>query len=592
MDPVTAYAEEVLAGNIIAGPHVRATCERHLKDLKEGEKRGLLFDEEKAARALNFFPDILRLAGGVHEGKPFVLLPWQEFIVGSLFGWQQWNEGDKAYYRRFRIAYVETAKGSGKSPKAAGVGLYGLVADNEPRAEIYAGAVHKDQAKVLFRDAVAMVKQSPALLERVKISGGPGYEHNLNYTKKASFFRPISTENSGIGQSGPRPHIGLLDEVHEHRTNAMVEFMVAGQKDRRQPLIFMITNSGVDRTSVCYHYHEYAIKVAAGQIEDDSFFSYVCALDEEEDPLNAEDDEELGYPVCWEKANPSLSYGLPQVKYLKDQVQRAKGMPAKESIVRRLNFCQWVDAASPWISGDAWRACEVEDLEIEPGRDLYVALDLSGKKDLTALAMVSPDEDGGYDAEVRFWSPRDTLIERENLDRVPYWQWYHDGELLAPSGSSLDYLAPALMVAQMADRIRVLAFDPYRMEDFARELDKLGVEYEYWEGPDKPVRGTGLLLVRHGQGFGGGNASASLWMPRSIGRLEDAILKGRLKVRKNPVLTWNSASAVLESDAQGNHKFEKRKSTGRIDGIVALSMAMGAADVLANQPVTTRRWLL
>jgi len=150
----------------VAGPHVRAQCERHLRDLKDGKQRGLKWDVEKSNDAQGFYADVLKLNGGDFEGKPFELLPWQKFVVGSLFGWQGVDG-----YRRFRVAYVETAKGSGKSPLAAGIGMKGLVADNEPRAEIYSAATKKDQAMILFRDAVAMVDQSPELSKRLQKSG-------------------------------------------------------------------------------------------------------------------------------------------------------------------------------------------------------------------------------------------------------------------------------------------------------------------------------------------------------------------------------------------------------------------------------------
>jgi phage terminase large subunit-like protein len=520
---------------------------------------------------LGFFRDVLRLNGGEHEGVPFVPEPWQAFVLGSLFGWL----GEDGY-RRFRLAFVETGKGSGKSPLAAGVGLYMLMADGEARAEVYSAATNKDQAVILFRDAVAMAKANDAIESRVTFSGGTGKENNIAYHATGSFFRPISSESSGRGKSGYRPHCVLLDEIHEHPTNAMVEFMRAGTKGRRQALIFMITNSGVDRTSVCFEYHEYGAQVAAGEREDESFFSYICALDDDDDPM--ED------PTCWAKANPSLGVTF-QPKYLEDQVTSAKGMPAKESTVRRLNFCQWTDAKNPWIDGDLWRACEVdpEDFpsdEVLADRPCFLALDLSDRRDLSALAAVWPDGAGGYDARLWFWTPQDTLLERENKDRVPYHLWSERGHLEAVPGRSIDYAFIAHLLAdELAARyeLAALAFDQWRISNFLRELDDVGYEASIWEGPEKDD-GSGLRLVRHGQGFGGGAAVATLWMPRSIELTEDAVLRGRLRVRRNPVLTWNSASAVLDQDASGNKKWEKRKSTGRIDGIVALSMAIGLAE--------------
>ena len=337
-DPVTRYARGVVAGKIVAGPHVRDACRRHLRDLEDGPARGLFFDREAVARTIGFFRDVLVLNGGEYEGVPYEPLGWQSFILGSLFGWKG-PDG----YRRFRVAYIETGKGSGKSPLAAGIGLYGMMADGEARSEVYAAATKKDQAMILFRDAVAMVDQSPQLTRRIHKSGVGANAWNLAYLQQGSFFRPISADD---GQSGPRPHIALLDEIHEHRNGNVVEMLRAGTKSRRQALMFMITNSGVSKTSVCWEYHDYGAKVAAGQIEDDSFFSYICALDEGDEPFKDED--------CWHKANPSLHDGLPGVKYLREQVREARGMPGKESIVRRLNFCQWVEAEAPWIGSDVW----------------------------------------------------------------------------------------------------------------------------------------------------------------------------------------------------------------------------------------------
>jgi phage terminase large subunit-like protein len=595
-DPATDYAKGVVAGKIVAGPYVRDACERHLRDLKDGPKRGLKWDLAAADRVYRYFRTVLRLAGGEHEGKPYELEPSQKFIVGSLFGWKRAVDST----RRFRMAFIEEGKGSGKTPMAAGIGHYMTGADDEPRAETYAAATDKDQARVLFRDAVSMAKQSPGLTKRITFSGGDGREYNIAYLASGSFFRPIASESSGKGKSGPRPHCALLDEIHEHPTNAMVEFLRAGTKGRRQPLIFLITNSGVDRASVCFEYHTYAIKVAAGEIDDDSFFGYVCAVEDgtregypEEDPFTDAVDPKLGFPRSWLKANPLIGVTF-EPTYLEEQVRQAKGMPSKESIVRRLNFCQWVDAASPWIDGDLWRACEVpaaefpDEFELKE-RECYEGLDLSSKRDLTAKAKVwAPDADGVVYATVDFWTPADTLDERATSDRAPYRAWVNGEHLQEVPGRSIDYDYVAKSVGEDTGATNVvgLAFDQWRIDDFQKALKNMGVEswiaewnpqLEQFVEKDKKAPGAGLMLRRHGQGFSGGANDSNLWMPRSITALEELVLSGKLRVRFNPVLRWNSASAVLEQDAAGNKKWEKRKSTGRIDGIVALSMAIGAS---------------
>lgn len=573
-DPVTAYARGVVSGEIIAGPHVRHAGARHLRDLEELPKRGFSWNPALADRVVRYFSTVLRLNGGEHEGRPFHLQSFQQFIVGSLFGWL-----DRDGARRFRMAYIETGKGSGKSPLAAGTGVYGLTADGESRAEVYSAATKRDQAMILFRDAVAMVDQSPALSSRI-VKSGSNPCWNLAHLASGSFFRAIASDDS---QSGPRPHMGLVDEFHEHKTSIVLDMLRAGTKGRKQALIFIITNSGFDRASPCYQMHEYATKVAAGELHDESLFAYVAAVDEDDDPLTDAPDPELGYPRSWAKANPNIGVTF-QPKYLEELVHQARGMPSQESIVRRLNFCQWVDAANPWIDGDLWRACEVEDDEWErPATPPTLGLDLSGSRDLTAQASAWLGADGVVTAELTFWTPRDTVAERSRTDRVPFEAWVKQGHVLDAPGRTIQHDYIATHLGAMGE-VAGLAFDAFNIGFFQQAMDRVGVEGWIYD-PKKSPTGSGIMMMRHLQGFGGGTVDvdddgnplpkASLWMPASIKALRDLIMTGKLRVRRNPALTWNSASAVTESDPAGNEKWEKRKSTGRIDGIVALSMAVG-----------------
>jgi phage terminase large subunit-like protein len=543
-DRVTAYALDVTAGLIVAGPDIRAACKRHLNDLEQGPARGLTWDLDAAQRAIEFFEEVLRLNGGKFEGKPFLLLGWQAFIVGSLFGWMG-ADG----LRRFRVAYVETGKGSGKSPLAAGVGLFGLTADRESRAEIYAAATKKDQAQILFRDAVAMKEQSPQLEARLVASGSRGKEFNLAYHATSSFFRTISADD---GQSGPRPHIALIDEVHEHKTPHVIEMMRAGTKSREQALIFMITNSGTDKRTVCWDYHDYGSKVSAGQLVDDSFFAFICSLDIGDDPFKDES--------CWLKANPSLNDGVPGSKYLREQVTQARGMPSKESMVRRLNFCEWTEAESPWISADVWFGCEADPpvpIESLYGRTGTAGLDLSSTQDLTALvvALDPTDDDPVTRLIPYFWLPGDGLHDKADKDRVPYLAWRDAGHLEALPGRAVDKLAVLNRASVLASQfdIREIACDRWRLEDFQQLVEREGV-------PLPP-------LVPFGQGFKD--------MAPAIDELERMLLDRRVAHDGNPVMTWCAANAVLMTDPAGNRKIAKERATGRVDGMVAAVMAIG-----------------
>ena len=547
-DPVTTYARNVLSGKIIAGPHVRAACQRHLNDLEQAAQRGFFFDLDKVKRVIGFYEDILRLNGGEYEGQPYRLLDWQKFIVGSLFGWVN-ADG----HRRFRVAYVETAKGSGKSPLAAGIGLYGLVADYEARAEIYAAATKKDQAMVLFRDAVAMVNQSPDLSANLTKSGVGESVWNLAYRRAGSFFRPISSDD---GQSGPRPHIALVDEIHEHKTNVAVEMMRAGTKNRRQALIFMITNSGSDKNGPCWQYHEYAARVASGQLVDDAFFGYVCALDQSDDPFV---DEE-----AWHKVNPSLKAGIPGMRYLREQVNEARGMPSKEALVRRLNFCQWTDAKRPWISADVWmRAKRTYDWKSLAGRRAWGGLDLGSTTDLTGLVLwIEPEEYSQPWQLVTFaWLPDEDLIRKEETDRVPYLAWRESGYLETTPGRAVSRLAVLRKLAKLQSMfdIQLIAFDRWRIEDLQQMAEDEGIPL-----PE---------MVPFGQGYKD--------MSPALDKFETALLNGDVVHDGNPILTWNASNAVTASDEAGNRKLNKAKAIGRIDLMVAAVQGAGVA--IGNQ---------
>jgi phage terminase large subunit-like protein len=542
-DPVTAYARSVAEGRRIAGLHVRAACARHLRDLEHGPARGLVWDVEAAAKALRFYAKVLKLNGGDFEGKSFELLAWQQFVVGSLFGWRG-ADG----YRRFRVAYVETAKGSGKSPLSAGIGLYGLTADGEARAEVYAAATKKDQAMILFRDAVAMVDQSPELTKRLTKSGTGERVWNLAYLQAGSFFRPISSDD---GQSGPRPHIALIDELHEHKTNTVVEMMRAGTKSRRQALIFMITNSGSNKQGPCWAYHEYGAKVAAGTLEDDAFFAFICALDEGEDPFEDES--------CWVKANPSLQDAdLPGMKYLREQVTEARGMPSKEAIVRRLNFCQWTDAASPWLSADVWKGAKRDfDWRELRGRRAWGGLDLSSTTDLTGLVLlVEPAEAGEPWHLVPFaWLPDEGLQQKSDKDRVPYVQWKASGHLDTTPGRAVSKRIVMQRLSALAEvfDIQEIAYDRWRIEDLLAMADDEGIVLP--------------RMAPWGQGYKS--------MSPAIEEFERMLLNNELAHSGHPVFNMCAGNAVTVMDDAENRKLSKEKATGRIDLIQAAVMAVG-----------------
>lgn len=596
-DRTSAYAKAVLAGEIVAGPHVRNACRRHLEDLAVGHKRGLWFDHASAERVFDFFEKVLKLSEGQFQGQPFQLHPSQAFIVGNLFGWKR-ADGT----RRFRRAYIEQGKGNGKSPMAGGIGLYGLVADGEPGAQVYAAAAHREQAGILFRDAVNMVRASPSLARRIDFSGGPGREYNMAYHAAGSFFRPVSRDTGKTG-SGPRPYFVLADEVHELPDGKILEMLERGFKFRRQPLLLMITNSGTDRNSIAWEEHEWAVKVAAGNVDavtdptyvgeplDDATFSFVCSLDKGDDPLND--------PSCWAKANPLLGVTITE-EYLASVVAQAKNIPAKQNGILRLHFCVWTDAEAAWMSREV-----VEPLlqEFTPaqhmGKDVYVGLDLSQNRDITAAAFVvktgevvvdGVDKAGKptrlikptFDAWIEAWTPGDTMHARADKDKIPYPVWAQQGHIHAPPGQSISYrhVAQTLVEYDRDYRVRMVAYDRYAFRRFEEDAADLGLNLPFVEHPQGGTKKGKPTPEMESAAKQAKRQPEGLWFPGSLRLLEDAMLEGRIRLRKNPVLVSALMSAVTEQDKWDNRWLAKQKSVNKIDAAVALVMAFGAANAM------------
>jgi phage terminase large subunit-like protein len=556
----------------MAGPHERAACRRHIRDLAEAEKRGFYFDAAEARRRIEFYPDLLTVEVDGQTEKFFLFPVWQ-FVVGSLFGWKWKASG----HRRFREAYIEAGKGSGKTPMAAGIGLSMMLFDDEKSAEVYAAGAKKDQAMILFGDVVKMVAASP-MIDRVLQKSGRNPVWQLTHKPSGSIFRPLSQDRK---KSGLRVSCGLIDELHEHKDGYTINMLEAGFKGRRQPLLITITNSGFDRTSVCWERHENAIAIAEGLRENDRFFGFVMALDDEDDPLEDE--------ACWAKTNPGLGVTVTE-EYLRSRVNDARQIPGREGEVLRLNFCKWTDAEIGWITRATWSKVEAPIVDhwesgkaIVPsllGAECYVGIDLSFAFDLTAISLAFPDGDKLL-VFTEFFTPRETARERERRDNVPYLRWIDAGLIHGTPGKVVrkEYLAARLAELSGLYDIRRAAYDRYRHKELAEEMAELGVDIPWIEHPQGFRRGGELPFPEY-MGPDGKPAANPLWMPQSVDDFEGRIIEGRIEIDPSPVTRWQVSSVVIRPDpaGTGGRVFDKRKSIGRIDGIVAKAMAIGVAD--------------
>ena len=559
------YVDDVLSGEQLACHWVRFACERHRRDLAHGGERGLYFDETMAKMAIAFY-SVLRHWKGEWAGKPVQLEPWQQFVIWSLFGWRR-ADGT----RRFRTGYLEVARKNGKTTMAAGTGLFLMVADGEPGAEVYSAATKRDQARISHNDAREMVRQSPELRREVRT-----VKDNLHSMATSSKFEPLGRDADST--DGLNVHGVIADELHAWKTRDLWDKLETATGSRRQPLMFAITTAGYDRQSLCFTLHDYAEKVASGVIEDDSFFGLIYTLD---GPTLDEDGNEVA-PAddwedesCWVKANPNLGVSK-KWDDMRRKAARAKRMPAALNAFLRLELNVWTQAESRWIDPARWAACGhvPPGLVVEPttpfseilahmeqylqGRRCFGALDLSSNIDISAWVMLFPPSEEGEPSWIlpRFFIPEENILERVRKDRVPYDAWLRAGLLTATPGNVIDY---DWIVAQIdAD---------------AQAYDVAEIGYDRW-GATKMVTtlmelGGDEWVVPIGQGF------ASMSAPMK--ELEKLILAKQLGHGGHPILAWMIDNLVARQDPAGNIKPDKEKSREKIDGIVALIMDVDRA---------------
>jgi phage terminase large subunit-like protein len=311
--------------------------------------------------------------------------------------------------------------------------------------------------------------------------------------------------------------------------------------------MFAITTAGMDTESICWTQHEYAEKILEGVIEDDSFFGLIFAMDEGEDWLDE---------AAWYKANPNLGVSK-SLTMMREDANTAQQQPSELNSFLRLHLDQWVSAESRWLDPAMWKACGgAVNLDGLRGRTCYGGLDLSTTTDISAFVLVFPPESDAdqYQVLCRFWIPEDAMHQRVKRDRVPYDVWVRQGFIEATPGNVIDYDYVLAGIAEDAERfdLDLIAFDRWGATKIQVDLAEQGHE-----------------IVQFGQGY------ASMSGPTK--ELEKLILSQKLAHAANPVLSWMASNVVVRSDPAGNLKPDKEKSREKIDGIVALIMALDVA---------------
>ena len=495
-------------------------------------------DEARANHAQRFFENVLVHTKGRFAGKPFLLPDWQrDGIIRPIFG-----QIDEKGHRVVRTAYLEVGRKNGKSEIAAGIALYLLLMDREQSAEIYGAASDRDQATLVFNVAASMVRRSSALSELCKIVDS---RKTITVPSTDSFYRAIPADAGGA--HGFNASGIIVDELHVQPTRDLVDVLTTSTGAREQPLTFAITTAGFDRESICWEWHEYSRKVIGKTVDDPTWHARIWDTPEDADWQ----DEKV-----WHLANPALG-DFRDIDEMRTFARRAKETPALENTFRRLYLSQWTQSETRFIPMDKWAKTAGEvDVEALRGRECYAGLDLATVTDVAALVLVFPPEGESdiYKVACHFWIPEDNMHERVRRDRVPYDAWEREGFITATPGNVIDYAFIRHKLNELADTyyIREVAFDRWGATKISTDLED-----------------DGFTMAQFGQGFASMNAPTK--------ELLKLVLEERLHHANNPVLRWMCDNLVVRMDPAGNMKPDKEKSTEKIDGMVALIMALDRA---------------
>jgi len=539
------YAEEVLAGRIVACELVRLACKRYKND-RASDK--WVFDEDLAQHAVSFIEALTHTTGEA-AGRPFILEPWQEFIVWNIFGFVGKDGG-----RRFSRAYVEVPRKNGKSTFSSALMLYGLLADGESGAQVYSAATKLDQAMMVFGESVRMVRAQDWLHDECNVYNSI---NNRRITHAENIYKPLEW-NPGK-QDGLNTHFAVIDEYHAHPNDELYNVIFNSMGARRQPLLFTITTAGFNRESPCFKHRQYCSQVLQGGIQDDALFSVVYTLDPGDDWMN---------PEVWAKANPNWGVSV-YPKKLEQAITEAKELAHKEVEFKTKLLNVWTDTAQTWIQDAVWIANgqgEPFELAELDGCECFGGLDLAQTGDFCAFSLYFPTEG---QVVTRYYLPEDAVRKRTDAAGQSIRQWVRDGLVIQTDGNVTDYSFIKADVLALAEKfaIREIAFDRYNSSQLIIELQN-----------------EGLTMYPFGQGF------ASMAAPTK--EFERLVRVGQIKHGGNPVTRWMMSNILLKRDPAGNVKIDKAKSGDKVDGPVSIVMALGTYMQEAAKNQNTDFWYI
>jgi len=535
------YAQDIKTGKIPACKWVILACKKHLDELRQSKKKNFpyYFDENAAERVCKFVQMMPHTKGKwARKSMKLELEPWQCFFICNVFGWKRKSDD----LRRYRTAELYVPRKNGKSALAAAIGLYMLSADNEYGAEVYSGATSEKQAYEVFKPAKLMADKTE---DFKSFYGVDVFASNISILDNGSKFEPII----GDPGDGSSPSCAIVDEYHEHKDDRMLDTMVTGMGAREQPLLLMITTAGDNMAGPCFSMQTDAQKILEGSIENNEVFALIYTVDIGDDWTKEE---------TLRKANPNYGVSV-DGEFLNSRLTDAKNNARKQSTYQTKHLNIWVGAREAYFNVDKWRQCadEKQTLDDYEGQSIYIGLDLASKVDIAALEVLIPLGMGEYARFGKYYLPEAAL---ETGINEHYHGWMRDGLLTITDGEIIDFNVIKNDILELSSKFQLeeVAYDPFQATMLVTELMNEGV-------PVVEMRPTVLNFSE------------------PMKYLDGIIRAGSIQHNNDPVMTWMISNVVAKMDAKDNVYPRKERDENKIDGVVALIMALGRC-MNDNQP--------
>lgn len=502
---------------------------------------GCWFSEEQAQAVRSFFAKRLSHGKDPWFGKPFELLDYQyQDIIGPLYGWRTADN-----FRRYRSAYIHIPKKNGKTQLAAGIGVIELHYCKGSR--VYIVATSEGQAMECYDEAAGMVERSKAMSAYIKPLRSTG---RLVWHKRNSVLSTMA--KAAASSEGKNASCLILDELHAWRDRKLFDSLLFAGSARPNPLLFMITTAGDDTSSLCYSEYERAKRIKDG---DDPSIDHLVQVYEAEPNARYDDLKQ------WKAANPGYGITMPERGILSD-IRAAKGRPERIAALKRYRLNLWTNEGSAWLDTELWDA--LERIGPDDGEGiLWGGLDLARTRDFAALVLLFASE-RGVDIVPRLYVPESQIADKEEIDKIPLSAWIETGLVVATDGDEIDQerILQDALEAHAKWKFAEIGYDPYNASQIAKRLREQGIV-------TTPVPQTFPYM---------GYPSAEF---------ERLLVNRNIRHTHNACMKWMVGNAKAVTDSNNNVRPSKKKSTARIDGLVASIIALQRAlSPDAQQPVS------